>query len=224
MTSSSEHGAEALSEAAQWVVGTLLYAIKSDRRDDPMVETRARALIEQPLREFSVEEEYQGLVEALASDATLSEVVRISGTRSAPGEEEFRDFLRRVVNRLDAMRPWPTPPHRKLSDSLWPAEYANARLVGRITMRYVTAEDKVHYMFGSVQDGDVKRQVLILRLRSGDEVALVTPWWPDSKHVAVLSRDPSRPPSEVLAALFDGTRFTPDDVEPVSADDGTHFR
>lgn len=224
MTSSSDPGTEALSYAAQVVVGSLLYIVKFDRRDDALADRMARGLIGEPLQELSLEEEYQGLVEALASDATLSEVIRMSGIRSAPGEEEFRDFLRRVVNRLDAMRPWPPPPHRELNQSRWPAEYANARLVGRITMRYVAAQGKLNYVFGGVQDGDIKRQVLILRLRSGDEVALVTPWWPDSKHVAVLSRDPNRPPSEVLAALFDGTRFTPDDVEPISADDGTHFR
>lgn len=34
MTSSSEHGAEVLSYAPQVVVGSLLYIVKFDRRDD----------------------------------------------------------------------------------------------------------------------------------------------------------------------------------------------
>ncbi|MQA86274.1 MAG: hypothetical protein GEV03_16975 [Streptosporangiales bacterium] len=207
------------------VVGTLLYAVKFERRDDALVDRMARGLVEEPLRELTLEDEYQAIVEALASSATLSDVIGMPDwVRTAPGEEEFRDFLRRLRDRLDAMRPWPTPPHRELDESRWPAEYAHARVVGRIKMRYVDAQGKVNYVFFSVQDGDLKRWVLILRLRSGDEVALVAPWWPDSKHVAVLSRDPDRPPSEVLAALFDGTRFTSEDVEPVPPNDVTNPR
>lgn len=216
MVSSDPDRAELLTDASRAVIGTVFYAVKFEKLDDVLVDRQARALIEEPLREFTAADEYQAIVDALWSDVRLTEVIELPEFIPKPHtEQEFRDFLRRLLERLDAMRPWPEPLHRALDDTRWDG-YQNARVIGRITMRYVDAQDRLKYVFRTVDDAGRKIHVLILRLKSGDEVALAAPWWPDSKHVAVLSRSPERSPEQVLAALFDGTGFRPEDVVPVA--------
>ncbi len=160
------------------------------------------------------EDEYRAITEALASSARLTEAIP-----EPHGEAEFRGFLRRLLARMDEMRPWQTPPHRPLSQSRW-AEYRDARVVGRIRTRYVDAQGRIKYVLRSMQEGDRKIRVLILRLSSGDEVALAAPWWPDSQDVGGLNRDRERQAEDVVAALIEGTGFTADEVTAVSENSG----
>ncbi|MGH3427820.1 MAG: hypothetical protein ACRDQZ_09685 [Mycobacteriales bacterium] len=201
---------------------TLLYTGKFEKLDDALAERRARALIEEPLGELTIEEEYQAIVEALGSDATLTRVIELPEWIKGHTEQEFRDFLQRLLNQLDAKRPWLEPAHRELSFRGW-SDYHYARVVGRIKLPYLAASgsatSRTNYGFRHVNEGDHKRNVLILRLRSGDEVALAGPWWPNSKDVALLSRDPQRTPQQIVGALIDATRFTPEEIEPIHADD-----
>lgn len=198
--------------ANEWwraVTTALLYTAQFGRLDDDLVYRRARALLEEPVVELTPEQEYQAISEALASSARLTEPIP-----EPHSEQEFRDFLTQLRARLDTMRPWQEPPVRALSDSRW-AEYSDARVVGRICMRYVDAQSRIKYVFGSVQEAGRTIQVMVLRLRSGDEVALAAPWWTGSKDVAVLTRDDARAAEDVVAALVDGTQLTSDEVEVV---------
>lgn len=195
--------------AGEWwrpVTWALLYTAQFDRLDEALIDRRARALLAEPLADLTPEDEYRAISAALASDAWLTERVP-----EPHGEQEFRDFLQRVRARMDAKRPWPTPLHRPLCESRW-VEYNDARVVGRIGMDYVDAQDRIHYVFRTAQVGDQRIHVLVLLLRSGDEVALAAPWWPGSQDVAVLSRDHDRFSGAVVAALVDGSGFAPDEV------------
>jgi hypothetical protein len=211
-------GTEVLSEPTQLVISTLLYTGKFEKLDDALVERRARALIEEPLGELTTEDEYQAIVEALDSDARLSTVIRLPEWIKGHSEQEFRDFLQQLLDQLDAKRPWPEPAHRELNVQRW-SDYQDARVVGRIKLPYLapqgSAQSRTNYGFSKVDVGGRKLDGLILRLRSGDEVALAGPWWPGSKDVALLSQDPQRSPEELVSALIEATRFTPEEVEPV---------
>lgn len=208
--------------SSQLVIGTLLYSVKFENLDDELVDRRARALIEEPLVELRPIDEYEAIVEALQSSAKLTEVIRLPEFIPEPhSEQDFRDFLRRLTERLDAMRPWPEPQHRELHDSRW-SDYDGARVVGRIKMDYVDAQQRINYGFRGVMDRGHKVRVLILHLKSGDEVALVTPWWSGSEEVAILSGSIHRRPAEVLEALIDATRFTSEEVAQWNEDDSAN--
>ncbi len=201
--------------ASEWwraVTTTLLYSAQFERLNDDLVDRRARALLEEPVVDLTPEQEYRAISEALASGANLTEPIP-----GQHGEQEFREFLQRLLARMDAMRPWQEPPHRPLSDSRW-AEYGDARVVGRIGMDYVDAQGRIKYVFRSVQEGDRKIQVMVLQLRSGDEVALAAPWWPQSQDVAVLTRDHKCRAEDIVVALVDGTEFTAEEVTAVPED------
>ncbi|RZS40710.1 hypothetical protein EV193_10321 [Herbihabitans rhizosphaerae] len=203
----------ALTDSTEAIVARILHTVRDSARDDSTARRIALALIQEPITEFSQDEQYGALTEALGSEVSLSTIIDLSYVPSPPSEEEFRAFLERVRAHLDANRPWPTPPHRGLDSRRWPSEYANAAVVGRIGLHIVGVRNKVKYLFRT-EDGGSGRNVLLLRLRSGDEIALVTGWWSDSDDLAVLSRDPSRPANEVLQALIDATDFTSEDVRP----------
>jgi hypothetical protein len=187
---------------------TVLYSLQRDQELNDAVVTRiARAVLEEPLWDLTPEQEYAALAEALRSDAQLTGLM--------PGrhnEEEYRDFLRRLLARLDAMRPWPEPPFRPLGISHWDS-FAQAQLIARLGLDNLKIQERLRRGFSKVEDPD--REVLMLRLTSGDEIALVNPWWPGSTDTAVLQGDPGRRPQQVLAAFLDATPFTADEVTPL---------
>jgi len=192
----------------QWqgTSNTVLYSIQGEPELDDAVVTRiARALVEQPLRDLTPEQEYADLAEALRSSAQLTELM--PGRHS---EERYRDFLRRLLARLDAMRPWAEPPFRPLDMSHWDG-FAGAQPMARLSADYLKVQELLHRAFTRAGD----QEVLMLQLRSGDEVALVNPWWPESSDTAVLQRDPGRSPQQVLAAFLDATPFTSDEITPL---------
>jgi len=96
-------------------------------------------------------------------------------------------------------------------------------------MRYVDAQGRIKYVLRSVQEGNRKIRVLILRLRSGDEVALATPW--ADEVTAVWWDGVSSSTTPPLQNLVDqivhrlppgGHNFLPERAMRVNIDD-THF-
>lgn len=142
---------EMLSASSQVVIGTLLHSVKFDDLNAELIDRMARALIEEPLVGLTPADEHQAIVDALRSSATLTEVIRLPASIPEPhGEKDFRDFLRRLLERLDIIRPWPVPLHRELNADRW-SRYENAQVVGPIKMRYVDAQERINYAFGGVE-------------------------------------------------------------------------
>jgi hypothetical protein len=186
----------------------VLYNIQfASSLDDELVDRGARSLLTEPLFHLTPEEEYDALVRALESDETLTDFIPVRH-----GEREYRDFLRRLVARLDALRPWPELPYRVLHISAW-ERFGSARPVARIRMGYVKVQERLHGIFEQVPDN--RRHVVLLALKDGPEVALVAPWWPDSRDVALLCREPDLSPAAVVGAFCEATGIEPEKVTPL---------
>ncbi|GAA2075632.1 hypothetical protein GCM10009780_10000 [Actinomadura alba] len=196
------------------LIDAIDYSVQFDRElTEAVVERITRALLREPLLDLTEAEEYQAITEALRSGSALTE----PGTQ-AHGEREFRDFLRRLLRGMDAARPWPEPPFRTLGEARWTGFVAPVPLL-RVHMDHVRTQDRLHRVFRRVDDGGRRLILLILRLRSGDEVALVTPWWPGSDDVAVLRRDRRRRPADdAVEEFLTATGIRPDEVAVLSED------
>lgn len=195
-----------MTQPAAGVSNMILYGVQfTDELDDDAVEDVAKRAIENPGANFTTEEMYAGIVEALASDETLTGL--IPGHQH--GEQDYRDFLARVVRRLDAMRPWPERPFQPVDPSSL-GNLDSARLIARIKLSVIKVEPRLRTVFRQVGDG---RRVVALRLKSGAEVVLVAKWWPESKDTALLLPDPHRPSADVMEEFCTATGITRDEIE-----------
>lgn len=190
----------------QPVSNGILYGVQFAKElDDDVVARVARRAIERPDAYLTTEEMYSGIVEALASSETLTDF--IPGPHS---EQDYRDFLGRVVRQMDAMRPWPERPYLPVDPSS--LDPGNTRLIGRIKLSIIGVEKRMHEPFARASDG---RQAMALRLKSGAEVALAVGWWPDSKDIALMLADSHRAAADVLEEFSSATGITRDEIAPV---------
>lgn len=193
-----------MTEPAHGVSNMVLYSLLSvERLDDDIVYSVAERAIVRPDGYRTTQQMYTGIAEALRSDDVLTAAI----PNSRHGEDEYRDFLRRLLQRLDELRPWPEQPFLLTDPELW-YDIDHARLIGRVKLSVTGVQRRVRVPFGKLWD----RLVMTLRLRSGAEVALVADWWPDSKDVALLERDPRLEPADVLAEFCIATGITPDEI------------
>lgn len=193
------------------LVWSLLYTVQfNEILDDDLARWRAGGLVLEPFSGFTREEEYEALQEALRSDASLAEELMDSPVPHT--EEEVRDFLRRVLERMDALRPWPELPFLTLRNESW--DLGACRPLARLHMDWLEAGHRLGTTFyGRAEDGSW----LPMRLNSGDEVAMVAPWWEGSRDVAVLARPGTdREPEEILAAFLHVTGFAPEEIDDLT--------
>jgi hypothetical protein len=192
------------------LVNGVLYRVQFRRTlDDRTVDWITRAILERPILRQTRDEQYEMLVTALRSSTQLTGHIPLYFPHD---EQDVRDFLARVVCRLDALRPWPELPFLRLDVAQWQT-FADARPIARIHLRYVKVQERLHAIFDGVEDG---HEVVLLRLKSGAEVALVTPWGGESDDVAVLQRDRRRAPRQVLTEFLSATGFDHDEVTAIS--------
>jgi hypothetical protein len=197
---------------AEWqgVNDGVLYCVQFARElDGAEVDRIAHWLLGQPLWDLTQQQEYDALADALRSDAQLTKFIPEPHT-----EEAYRDFLRRVLARLDEARPWPELPFQELSISHW-GNFAEARAAARITLSLKTVQERLHKFMARLTIEGIDREVLMLRLRSGDEVALVTPWWPGSTDTVVLKRANAGSAERLVAEFIKHTGFAADEVTPL---------
>lgn len=213
-----------MAESWRAVINEILYSVQFERElDDAVVARIARAVLAEPLWDLTPQQEYGALTEALQSGARLTEFIP-----DRHAEEAYRDFLRRLLARLDDTRPWPEPPFLRLSMSRWES-FTDARPIARIGLRRTKVQERLSRVFLKVEGENLEAvqerlrrvlgkaegeslEVLMLRLRSGDEVALVTPPWPAREDTVILQRDHARTPEQVRAEFINDTRFTADEV------------
>lgn len=191
-----------------FVSNGILYSVQfAAELDDGTVDRVARSVIENPSAYLSTEQMYEGIAGALASDATLTEL--IPGHRHS--EQEYRDFLGKVLRRLDAMRPWPKRPFQQMDPLSW-GTLDSVRLIARIKLSTLGVQRRLHKVFGEAEDG---REVIALRLNSGTEVAIIAEWWPGSKDAALVLRHPGQAVAGVIEEFCAATGITSDEIEAV---------
>lgn len=199
-----------MTQPGHGVSNVILYSVLFDRKlGDDVVTRVAKRAVENPDAYLTTGQIYDGIAEALASNHMLTE----SMTGNPHGEQEYRDFLARVAQRLDEMRPWPPRPFHAVDPVSWHG-LDNARLIARVKPGIIGVERRLHEVFGRAGDG---RQVMTLRLKSGTEVALAAQWWPDSDDVALLQRDPHLPAADVLAEFCAATGLIRDEITVVDS-------
>lgn len=201
------------------LVSGLLYSVQFERDlDDDLAERRALAMLEEPLRGFGQEDGYAALGEALRSSGDLTDLLP-GPSPAGHTDQDIRYFVTRVRDRMDARRPWVDPPFVPL-DTSRSGEFRGGCAIAALPRRYVEVGDRLQRVFSTVPGtGGGEREVLLLRLRTGDEVALVAPWWERSEHVAVVQHPGStRSPHEVLTAFLDLTGYGRHEITDLTTD------
>ncbi|GAA4609555.1 hypothetical protein GCM10023195_38670 [Actinoallomurus liliacearum] len=189
------------------LINGILYATQFERTlDDEVVGRIARALLEEPILHLTPEQEYEGIVAGLRSEEPLT------GQIPQPHDEEaVREFLGKVVRRLDALRPWPELPIATIGPEHW-TEFGGARPIARVQVPILDVQGRLRTIFHRLDDG---HDILLLRLRSGAEVALITPWWVGSDDSALLLKSQDVPAPQVIEEFGTATGWGPDDVAPL---------
>nr|WTB34935.1 hypothetical protein OG781_40580 [Streptomyces sp. NBC_00830] len=183
------------------VLAAILYCLQFSRElGDEEVERISRVILEQPFYDLTTEEQYAGIEAALAVDAWKKDL-----SWQPHDEPSVRNFLRRLLERLDALRPWQEPPFRSLGLGRW-EEFKHGALLAHVRL-YSPAQDQMHASLRTVPGDEHRLRGLVLRLRSGDEVALVAPPLPNGDDAVLMAVRPHRPALKVIEAFLTHTGY-----------------
>ncbi|RSM63258.1 hypothetical protein DMH03_14755 [Amycolatopsis sp. WAC 01376] len=133
------------------------------RADDELVERVADEVIRQRFFTLPVADYHRAATEALGSGE------RIAGEQD--DEDATRDFLARLVRALDDRGPWPEPPYSTSGTSEW-AALRDAPAVARVPLTDREIGAALNRVFAEEPPGIGDVRVLILRLRTGQQIAL----------------------------------------------------
>ncbi|WP_214407020.1 hypothetical protein [Pseudonocardia lacus] len=136
----------------------------SERVGDDAIDRIVEAVLAQRVFTQPAETYYDAACAALASGERLADL---------PDQDEaaVRDALIRIVEGLDARRPWPVPPFHQLPAGGW-ADLAAAPVIGRIPRSQMQVRRTLNRLFDTVGQGADETKVLLLELRTGQRVAL----------------------------------------------------
>lgn len=192
------------------VVTAILYCLQFSRElDDEQVERISRMILEQPIYDLTTQEQYEEIEAACAADVWGKDL-----SWQPHGEPSVRDFLRRVVERLDGLRPWLEPPYRSLGVGRW-EDFKRGTLLAHVRMGSM-AQDPLHVRLRPVPGDEHQLRGLVLRLRSGDEVALVAPPLSNTNDAVLMAVPPHRPAHEVIKAFVTHTGHPREQVSPTA--------
>lgn len=134
---------------------------------------------------------YQAITEALASGEPLDGLGQLRQFDHA----QISSFLRALADRLDALRPWPEPQFRQLDADTWRA-FRHAVPIARLHASIRQVTDVLQKGFRPAGDADPGMQVLMLKLATGEIVALLGSYGRDAD-VTLLTDAPE----ETAAAI-----------------------
>jgi hypothetical protein len=199
-----------VAETWRAVVNMVLDDTMEDTLDDAVAARAARALIDRPLGYLTAAEEFSALEVAIRTGTGFGETIPVSHS-----DDTIRTFLGRVLAEMDQLRPWPEPSHQRMRPSEWRGFPSAPH--ARIGVSYPQVGRLVDQVF-EPSGGRDEQQVLVLRLRSGAELAFVGPWWAESEDVAVLFRGTRQSPRQVMDELVRVTQLKPDDITFLEAE------
>lgn len=189
-------------QASPWrgYINQLTYGIDlAQQVEDEVIQRRADSLVAQRIFSDPVERYYEAAKAALGSGEQLAEDGHQDGV--------VKDFLARLLRKLDEQHPWPVPPFRTLENDHW-SDVESAPVIGRIPLTRKSVEERLSRIFRPVQGSRGEQfDVLVLRLRSGDLVGLIAPVSFSERGVSVRAYGDQ---SSILASIRE---FTGLDVE-----------
>ncbi|MEV6562784.1 hypothetical protein AB0M22_44190 [Nocardia sp. NPDC051756] len=150
---------------------------------DEIVAAAAQDLIDRTSYLATVSEFYAELTQVVATGMVPDLAVDLAGKFDAP---QIIDFVERLVAELDRRRPWPDPALVPVDPATWPS-IGSSRPIGWLEITIADLEWAVKAPFGDVPDDE--QAFLVLRLRSGQLVALVGEDEPNPARFLVLLPD-----------------------------------
>ncbi|MGK5551205.1 hypothetical protein ACSNOI_06280 [Actinomadura kijaniata] len=149
---------------------TLLHELQShDPHDQQVIDGFTEKILTQQYLGFTAQETYKLIGRALKSEEPLNDPT----LHQRHPEHVSRDFLLRLRQRMDDLRPWPELPYLKVQT--WPySRIKRARPVARIPLDYLLVQERLLRSFDHMYMNSRKHMILCLSLPSGSQVALVT--------------------------------------------------
>ncbi|MFD8247876.1 hypothetical protein [Nocardia sp. NPDC059691] len=162
-----------------------------------VVGAAAEDLIDRVSYAQTVEEFYPALAQAVSAQTVPDPAVEAA---DGVDRDEILGFFARLLAELDRRRPWPGPVTVAVDPRTWPTP-GSSRLIGWLDIGISALEWAVKAGFAAVPDDD--QAVLVLRLRSGQLIALVGEQDPDPARFMVLlpDLDGQQDPVAVIAYL-----------------------
>jgi hypothetical protein len=190
-------------------INQILYTLMFVRRlDNEAVDNVARAIVERGVLSEGPAAYYDSIAAALKTTEQLT------GDIETPHDDvSFRDFLHRLLTRLDALRPWPEPTFTKLPIAEWDT-FAHGRAIARLENTTMNVQDRLRERFEKLPVGEGNLVGLILQLKSGQAVALMGSYEPGNR-VTLLQRDDSADPEATIDAFVEATGFPREKITPV---------
>lgn len=199
------------SDVSYWrsVVNAILYSVQFEKElDNHVVGRIASSLLTEPLATLTPEEEYQALSDGLAMGAPLPTLVQMPQDPAA-----LREFLGRVVARMDDMRPWPTLPYLRLpKDSV--SYFKNAAPIARISARVDDIQARISRGFYWGTEYGI---FIPLKMGSGRIIGMFTPFWDDSDDTVLVDATHDPEPDAAIDELLYVTRIDPRTVTRLNA-------
>ncbi|MFE6923232.1 hypothetical protein ACFVAV_19545 [Nocardia sp. NPDC057663] len=197
------------------VVNAILYSVQFEKElDDHVVGRIAYSLLTEPLTTLTPEGQYQALSDGLATGAPLPTLVQMPQDPA-----ELREFLSRVVARMDDMRPWPTLPYLRLpKESV--STFKNAMPIARISARVDDIQARISRGFYWGTEYGI---FIPLKMSSGRIIGMFTPFWDGSDDIVLVDATHDTEPGAVIDELLSATRIDPGTVTRLTAEDLERF-
>ncbi len=157
-------------------------------------------------------ERYKQALEATLNRGSLPTQSRELSRRFS--EAELLEYLARLDRRLDELRPWPRPAFLKLDISAWNG-FGDAEPLATINRPAIDVIGLLNRGFDPVPTPAGELPVMVLRLRSGEVVALVGSIDHRSTVFTLVSRDPGDA-VQVIDHFCRFTGFPADEVSPLA--------
>jgi hypothetical protein len=194
------------------VISEILYSIdKVSDLHDPETQDRLVAFMINRRSLPRGIEEYDEAIEQVLDAGRIPP--RALGFSTRYSEEEQLQFLRAVHDRMKARKPWPRPAFVKTPVQTWD-ELGPVTAIAQITKPQHRLQGVFHKSFDDVPVGDGTIPVMLLKLRSGDTVALIGSVDPRSP-VFTLMQKGDGDPKALIAHFSEVTGIPPEEIKAV---------
>ncbi len=174
--------------------------------DDALVGRIANEIVARPFGNRSVQENLDAISAAAQTSEPLPHLVPSDHTDS-----QLHDFITRLAQRLEDLRPWPVPPYqtRPVPEMV---DLSTLTPVARITEYQLTVQNHLKELFRDKDVNGSARGVLILQLKTGETVTLLGPADLQKAEV-ILFGSQNGDPQKIINNFQAITKFPADQIQ-----------